>query len=194
MVNDDLEKVNKKIKEQFDNFGANFNKLFGIKKTAKVTEEEQPAASEETSTEDLSKQFQDNWKNFASGIMSGFQNIKKTTEEQNQSFITQSEENKEKFNNFFGKMKKNWEEQVNKWKTDAESKQTKTKQDWDLSMQKVKSNYDNWREEQKREFKEGLKDFSKMSIKGAYQFLIFMIPIIVVLAIIMAVIYSIIPG
>jgi len=192
MADDDLEKLNKKVKEQFDKFTTNFNNLFGIKKPTKETEEGESEA--EAPKEDISKQAQENWNKFSSGIMDGFQNLKKSFEEQNQEFISQSEENKNQFNQFFSSMKSKWDAQISKWKGDIESKQAETKQDWDSKMLKLKQDYGKWREQQKQEFKEGMKDFSRMSMKGAWQFLIFMIPIIIVMAIIMWILSVVLPG
>jgi hypothetical protein len=192
MADDDLEKLNKKVKEQFDKFTTSFNNLFGIKKPTKETEKDESEA--EAPKEDISKQAQENWNKFASGIMDGFQNLKKSFEEQNKEFISQSEENKNQFNQFFANMKSKWDTQIAKWKGDIESKQAETKQEWDSKMHKLKDDYSKWREQQKQEFKEGMKDFSRASMKGAWQFLIFMIPVIIVLAIIMWILSLVLPG
>jgi len=188
MENQDLDELNKKIKEQFDKITKNFNNLFEIKKVSEEIEtndvkqkvQEADAKSGDLTKIDISKNFEGEWNNFISGIQNGFGVLKKSTEEQSKSFLEQSEENKNKFNQFFKNLKNKWDTQINTWQDEFKHKQEKNKLDWENKLQKIKGDYEKWREQQKQEFKEGMREFSRASIKGAYQFLLFMIPILVV--------------
>ena len=60
-------------------------------------------------------------------------------------------------------------------------------------MQKIKGDYEIWQEQQKQEFKEGMREFSRATIKGAYQFLLFMIPILVVVIVLVWVLSYVLP-
>ncbi|GAG59258.1 unnamed protein product [marine sediment metagenome] len=137
--------------------------------------------------------FEGEWNNFISGIQNGFGVLKKSTEEQSKSFLEQSEENKNKFNQFFKNLKNKWDTQINTWQDEFKQKQEKTKLDWENKLQKIKGDYEKWREEQKQEFKEGMREFSRATIKGAYQFLLFMIPILVVVIVLVWVLSYVLP-
>lgn len=201
MENQDLDELNKKIKEQFDKITKNFNNLFEIKKVSEEIEtgdvkqkvQEADAKSGDLTKVDISKNFEGEWNNFISGIQNGFGALKKTTEEQSKSFLEQSEENKNKFNQFFKNLKSKWDTQINTWQDEFKNKQVKNKLDWENKLQKIKGDYDNWREQQKQEFKEGMREFSRASIKASYQFLIFIIPILIVLIIIIYAVGSLFP-
>lgn len=201
MVKEDLDEVNKKIKEQFDKFSENFNNLLGIKKVSKeikpsdiqLEDEEAEIKSRDLTKVEISKNFEEGWNNFVSGIQDGFNVLKKTMEEQSNSFIDQSEENKNKFNQFFISMKNKWDTQIKTWQNKIKSTQDMVKVDWGNKIHNIKNEYEEWREQQKKEFKEGMKEFSRASIKGAYQFLIFMIPILIILIIVVWVISNILP-
>jgi len=201
MVKEDLDDVNKKIKEQFDKFSEHFNNLLGIKKVSKEIktndiqqeDEEAEIKSRDLTKNEISKNFEEGWNNFASGIQDGFNVLKKSMEEQSNSFIDKSEENKNKFNQFFVDMKNKWDTQIKTWQNKIKSNQDMVKADWGNKMQNIKVEYEKWREQQKQEFKEGVKEFSRASIKGAYQFLIFIIPILIILIIVVWVISNILP-
>ena len=201
MVKEDLDEVNKKIKEQFDKFSENFNTLLGIKKFSKEIkpsdiqqeDEEAEIKSRDLTKVEISKNFEEGWSNFVSGIQDGFKVLKKTMEEQSNSFLDQSEENKNKFNQFFISMKNKWDTQIKTWQNKIKITQDMVKVDWENKIHNIKNEYEAWREQQKKEFKEGMKEFSRASIKGAYQFLIFMIPILIILIVVVWVISNILP-
>jgi len=201
MENQDLDELNKKIKEQFDKITDNFNNLFGIKKISKDVEkgdakqeaQEVDTKSGDIISEDISKNFDERWNNFISGIQNGFEVLKKSMEEQSKSFLEQSEENKNKFNQFFKKLKNKWDTQIGTWQDEFKNKQEKAKVDWENKLQKIKGDYEKWREQQKEEFKEGVREFTRASIKASYQFLLFIIPILIVLIIIITAISYLFP-
>ncbi len=201
MENQDLDELNKKIKEQFDKITKNFNNLFEIKKVSEEIEtsdvkqkaQEADAKSGDLTKIDISKNFEGEWNNFISGIQNGFGVLKKSMEEQSKSFLEQSEENKNEFNQFFKNLKNKWDTQINTWQDEFKHKQEKTKFDWENKLQKIKGDYEKWREQQKQEFKEGIREFSRATIKGAYQFLLFMIPILVVVIVLVWVLSYVLP-
>ncbi|MHA1460661.1 MAG: hypothetical protein ACTSO8_04185, partial [Promethearchaeota archaeon] len=66
--------------------------------------------------------------------------------------------------------------------------QTETKEQWDARKQKIGEDIKNWQEKSKKDWEKGLKSFRREMIKGSYMFLVFMIPILVVLFVIVALI------
>ena len=174
MENQDLNELNKKIKEQFDKITKNFNNLFGIKKVSEEIEksdvdqevQEVYAKPRDLTMVDFSKNFEEGWNNFISGIQNGFEVLKKSMEEESKSFLEQSEDNQNKFNQFFKNLKNKWDTQTLQWQNEFKNKQEKTKVDWENKVQNIKGEYDKWREQQKQEFQEGMREFSRASIKG----------------------------
>ena len=70
-----------------------------------------------------------------------------------------------------------WELKVQKWIDDIERKKIENKEQWDARRQKMKDDFDNWQ----RDTEKGFKKWKREMLKGSYGFLLFMIPILVVL-------------
>lgn len=94
------------------------------------------------------------------------------------------EENKKKFNEFVVKTKTEWDNKIQKWKSDLEKKQIETKEQWEANTKKINEDLKNWHEKTQKDWEKGLKTFRREMIKGSYLFLVFMIPILVVLIVI----------
>lgn len=98
------------------------------------------------------------------------------------------ENNLEKMNEFFKKTQESWDKKFKEWNADLEKRQIETKEQWDARKLKISEDVKNWQEKTKKDWEKGPKTFRREMIKGSYMFLIFMIPILVVLFVIVALI------
>jgi hypothetical protein len=98
------------------------------------------------------------------------------------------ENNLEKMNAFFKKNQESWDKKLKEWEADLERKQIETKEQWEARKLKISEDVKNWQEKTKKDWEKGLKTFRREMIKGSYMFLVFMIPILVVLFVIVALI------
>ena len=94
------------------------------------------------------------------------------------------EENKGQFTEFINKTKNEWNSKIQQWTTDLEKKKIENNEQWEAKKQKIKEDMKNWQEKTQKDWNKGLKSFRREMIKGSYMFLVFMIPILVVLIII----------
>ena len=94
----------------------------------------------------------------------------------------------EKINSFFKNNQRSWEIKLKEWSTDFEKRQTETKEQWEARKKKIGEDIKNWQDNTKRDWEKGLKSFRREMIKGSYMFLVFMIPILVVVFVIVALI------
>lgn len=98
------------------------------------------------------------------------------------------ENNLEKMNEFFKKTQESWDKKFKEWNADLEKRQIETKEQWEAKKLKISEDVKNWQDKTKKDWEKGLKTFRREMIKGSYMFLIFMIPILVVLFVIVALI------
>ena len=133
------------------------------------------------------------WNDFVSTIQNGFQNFQKDLEEQSKKNVENWEEAKGKVGNFFKKMKDNWDKQVKEWQEGMEEFSQQNKEQWEAGLQKIQGDYNNWQENVRQDFKDGVKSWNRGMIRGAWMFMIIMIPILVVLFVI-AYIFQMIMG
>lgn len=94
----------------------------------------------------------------------------------------------EKINEFFKNNQRSWEIKLKEWNADFEKRQTETKEQWEARKKKIGEDIKNWQDNTKRDWEKGLKSFRREMIKGSYMFLVFMIPILVVVFVIVALI------
>jgi len=141
---------------------------------------------------DLWNQNQDKFTQFFKGAKENWDNTLKTwgteLEEKHKENTIAWENNLEKMNSFFKKNKEFWDNKLEEWNADLEKRQTETKEQWDARKQKISEDIKNWQEKSKKDWEKGLKSFRREMIKGSYMFLVFMIPILVVLFVIVALI------
>ena len=98
------------------------------------------------------------------------------------------ENNLEKMNEFFKKNQDSWNNKLKKWQEDLEKRHIETKEQWEARKLKINEDVKNWQEKTKKDWEKGLKTFRWEMIKGSYMFLLFMIPILIVLFVIVALI------
>jgi hypothetical protein len=98
------------------------------------------------------------------------------------------ENNLDKMNEFFKKNQESWNDKLKEWQTDLEKRQIETKEQWEAQKLKISEDVKNWQEKTKKDWEKGLKTFRWEMIKGSYMFLLFMIPILIVLFVIVALI------
>jgi len=94
----------------------------------------------------------------------------------------------EKAKEFFKDNQQSWENKLNEWSTDFEKRQAETKEQWEARKQKIGEDITNWQDKTKRDWEKGLSSFRREMMKGSYMFLLFMVPILVVLFIVVALI------
>ena len=117
---------------------------------------------------------------FFSSIKSGFDNFSKSLEDMAQKNKEQWKENTDKVNGFFKGMKEKWDTQVQKWADDIEKAKQENDEKWQASVKKVENDFNSWQDQVRKDWKDGVKEWNKGVVKGAYIFLIAMIPIIIV--------------
>lgn len=119
--------------------------------------------------------------NFFSILKDGFSKFQKNLEEQSHKNVENWEKAKGKVENFFKKMTNNWDNQVTEWGDDIERIQEQNKENWEVKKQQIRTDIEQWQENVRQDFKDGVKSWNRGMIKGAWIFLIVMIPIIIVL-------------
>ena len=96
--------------------------------------------------------------------------------------------NLNKAKEFFENNQRSWDNKLKEWSADFEKRQTETKEQWEARKKKIGEDIKNWQDDMKRDWEKGLKSFRREMIKGSYMFLLFMIPILVVVFVIVALI------
>ena len=98
------------------------------------------------------------------------------------------ENNLENINEFFKKNQESWDKKFKEWEADLEKRQIETKEQWEARKLKISEDVNKWQEKTKKDWEKGIKTFRWEMVKGSYMFLVFMIPILVVLFVIVALI------
>ncbi|MBD3255110.1 MAG: hypothetical protein GF383_08445 [Candidatus Lokiarchaeota archaeon] len=141
--------------------------------------------------------FLKGWNDFTSGLKKGFEDFQKTLEEQSKKNLENWEESKQKVGKFFNNVKDDWEGQLNAWQQDMERIQLENKEQWEAKKRKIEQDFERWQDQTRKDWKDGVKSWNRSVIKGAYMFLIVMIPIIIVLVLVIWVItqfLNLVPG
>ncbi|TFG05283.1 MAG: hypothetical protein EU539_09545 [Promethearchaeota archaeon] len=141
--------------------------------------------------------FLKGWNDFVSGLSKGFDNFRDTLEEQSKKAVEDWEESGNKVNKFFQDVGENWNKQVERWKGDVEKAQIENQAQWEASTAKIKADMEKWQDQTRKDWKDGVKTWNRSVVKGAYMFMIVMIPIIIVLVLVIWVItqfLGLIPG
>ncbi|MFX0070251.1 MAG: hypothetical protein ACFFAO_04090 [Candidatus Hermodarchaeota archaeon] len=128
--------------------------------------------------------FLKGWNDFVSGIKNGFDNFKTTLEDQSKKAVEDWEESGKKVNKFFQNMGENWNTQIQKWKGDIEKAQIENQEQWEATTAKIKEDVEKWQDQARKDWKDGVKTWNRSIVKGAYMFLIVMVPVIIVLVIV----------
>jgi len=141
--------------------------------------------------------FLKGWNDFVSGIKNGFDNFQKTLESQTQMNVEDWDKSKNKVNNFFNKMGENFNNQIKKWTDNIQKIQIENQEQWDAQKQKMQMEMEKWQDQTRKDWKDGVKSWNRGIIKGAYTFLIVMVPVIIVLVLVIWVItqfLNLVPG
>ena len=89
--------------------------------------------------------------------------------------------------------KENWDGQVNKWKEDFEKAQQENQENWDNIGKKMQQDYLTWENKVREDWKDGVKEFNRASARAYVRFLLYTIPIIIILVVIFSVIGPYLP-
>ena len=85
---------------------------------------------------------------------------------------------------FFLKLSENWNKQVKIWGEGIEKIHEQNKEQWEASKQRITEDMEKWQENARKDWKDGVKHWNRGWIKGAWVFMIVMIPVLVVLFVI----------
>ncbi|HEY0088338.1 MAG TPA: hypothetical protein VGB37_05805 [Candidatus Lokiarchaeia archaeon] len=124
------------------------------------------------------------WNDLFSGLKDGFEKFKSNLEEQSKKSVENWDKAKGKVDNFLNKMKDNWDEQVKSWNENMAKIHQANKEQWDANAQKVKEDFEKWQNGVREDWKDGVKSWNRGIIKGAWMFMVIMIPILIVLFVI----------
>lgn len=141
--------------------------------------------------------FLKGWNDFVSGIKDGFENFQKTLESQTQKNVEDLEGSENNVDNFFNKMGENFNNKIKKWTDNIQKMQIENQEQWDAQTQTIQTEMEKWQDQTRKDWKDGLKSWNRGLIKGAYTFLIVMVPVIIVLVLVIWVItqfLNLVPG
>lgn len=124
------------------------------------------------------------WENFVDGIKGGFEKFQKSLEKQSKKNKELWEENKEKVNIFFKNLKQGYDDKVKQWNADIEKRKLESKEKLEAHKKKIKDDFKNWQEKTQQEWNQGFKEFQKGMLKSSYMFLLYMIPILIIVIVI----------
>ena len=138
--------------------------------------------------------FLKGWNDFVSGIKGGFDNFQKSLQDQSKkSAENWGEKGQDNINNFFNKIGENWNNQIKKWTGDMQKMQIENQEQWEEVQQEIEK----WQDQTRKDLKDGVKTWNRSVVKGAYMFLIVMVPVIIVLVLVIWVItqfLNLVPG
>jgi len=132
--------------------------------------------------------FLKGWNDFVSGIKGGFDSFQKTLEGQTQKSVENLDQRKGKVDNFFNKIGENWNNQIKKWTDDIQKVQIENQEQWDSHTGRIQNEIQKWQDQTREDLKDGVKSWNRSVVKGAYMFLIVMVPVIIVLVLVIWVI------
>ncbi|MFW9897671.1 MAG: hypothetical protein ACFFDO_00220 [Candidatus Thorarchaeota archaeon] len=121
------------------------------------------------------------WNDFVSGLKDGFEKFKTNLENQSLKNVENWEKAKGKVGNFFKKMNNNWDKQVKEWDEGIKEIQEQNKEQWEARKERIREDFERWQNNMRQDWNEGVKSWNRGMIKGAWIFLIVMIPIIIIL-------------
>ncbi len=154
--------------------------------------------------EEQAKKNQDAWNENKDKIVQFFDNSKKNWDtilmewgSELEKLQTENKENwdknKEDIEEFFKESKKAWDAKFLEWKSEINKRQSESLVEWEARKQKISEDIKSWQEKTKHNWEQGLKTWRREMIKGSYMFLVFMIPILIVIFVIVALINWLLP-
>jgi hypothetical protein len=154
-------------------------------------------SNENNSEKKKENPFLKGWNGFISGIKDGFDNFQKTLEGQTKKSVEDWEKSQNNVEIFFKGMGDNWNNQIKKWNDDIQKAQIENQEQWESQTAGIKSEISKWQDQTRKDWKDGVKSWNRGMIKGAYTFLIVMVPVIIVLVLVIWVItqfLNLVPG
>jgi len=154
----------------------------GFKKFQKVFEEQ-------------SKQNKEVWDENREKIASFFKETNQIWENKTNDWNTELEKmqienkeqwdkNKDKIEKFFTDTKQTWDNKFKEWTNEIQQKQIETKEQWEARKQKISEDIKAWQDKTRQDWEKGIKSWRREMIKGSYLFLVFMLPILIVMFVI----------
>ncbi len=133
------------------------------------------------------------WNDFVKNINTGFQQFQENLQNQLKANQENLEKNKQNASKFFTKIQDDWNKKVENWNKQVQDSQLKNQSQWEATKQQIRMDIENWEDKRRQDLKDGLKWWSWQSVKGAYLFLLIMIPIIIVLFLVFYIISKFFP-
>jgi len=130
---------------------------------------------------------------FFSSIKHGFENFQGSLEKMAQKNKEQWDQNTDKVSNFFKDMQNNWENQVKKWGQDLEKAKQESDEQWQSQTKKVEQDFLNWQNQIRTDWKDGVREWNRMSTKAYIRFILYLIPILIIIIIVLRLIVPLIP-
>lgn len=130
---------------------------------------------------------------FLSGIQDGFKKMQQGFEEQIKKNQDKWEEGTQKAGEFVKKMKENWDGQVNKWREDFEKAQQQNQEAWDGVGNKLKQDYEKWENKVREDWQQSVREINKWGARAYLRFLLYTIPVIILLVVIFSIIGPYLP-
>jgi hypothetical protein len=154
--------------------------------------------------EESSKKNQENWEYNKQNIDTFFKSLGESWQKDLNSWSSEVEKfqlenkeewekNKEKITNFFHDSQAKWDAQLKTWNQEIQKKQKESSEQWEARKEKINQDLREWRDQTKKDWEKGLKRWQKEMIKGSYMFLLFMVPILIVLFVIVWLITWLLP-
>ena len=131
------------------------------------------------------KQFEENWKKFSNSVNQTFEKMRNDLIEQTKKNNEKFKENSQKVNEFFAQRKKEWDEKMNKMKEEMKQKDQERKEAWEARNKKIQEDFNSFVFNQQKSMEKTMNYWNRMSWKAQFNFILWMIPILVIVFIVL---------
>jgi phage portal protein BeeE len=191
--------LGKKMKQDFEKFQEGFNKMIGISKDKPIEDANNTTSTQESSEELSEPEISQGVNNFVESSKKSFSDIQNQWNQTFQSFVGKGKDKDEKNQEKMQTVNKNMlgfftnqQQQMNSFfkNLDTQMKE-KSKQNREKFFQMMNNSADTWGEfvaKQQQQFEKGLSDLNKMGWKAQLRFILYAIPILIVIALLFSMI------
>ncbi|TXT64443.1 MAG: hypothetical protein BAJALOKI3v1_210030 [Promethearchaeota archaeon] len=124
------------------------------------------------------------WNDFVKTMKNNFETFQSSLEDQSRQNIEKWNENKKHVEKFFLDVKHNWDNKLQEWNANLTKLHIESKEQWEANKKRIETDFKNWQEKTKKDWEEGVKSWNRFWIKSSWNFLLFMLPILIVLIVI----------
>lgn len=147
----------------------------------------------DTDNKPVENPFVKGWNDFVSTMKNNYENFQASLEQQTKENIEKWNENKQKVDKFFQDVKEDWDSKLREWNDKFNKVQIESKEQWEAKKKKIENDFKEWQKKTEEDWENGVKTWNKFWIKSSWNFLLFMLPfliILVVIAIVITVIFN----